>query len=909
MNVKNRTFAIVSVVILALCGLLIAKGISHFEEEINLAIRQQEQLIDGISDDIRRHSFDPYLFKIRHFAEHNDQIGQAMAVRDRDLLHRHALPHFTYLRGENPFFHSMSFHLPDGTMLLSIQEPDRFKDDPGPPRPMIVDAHRHKKQRAGFDAGATGAMFRVAQPIFQHDRYLGLVEYAIEARQLEEALATGLRSEVLTILTVTQRQKRELLRQGFRAYGDQVLIRRGAVLPERSIDAIDFSSVEDQRLDIDGRPYVLHSCIHLPDFQDTIQGRLVLLHDISEQVFRKKTFIRHGVGLTLAVLAAALTLLYYSFGHLIGRLEHYAGENTRAREELQIAHDRLDERVRARTLDLAKSNARLEDEVTIRRRTEERLDKQRAFLEAIIESMTNPLYVIDAETYAVIMANKAALALSGSESVPGCTCYRLTHHARSPCSDEGHPCPLMEVKKSGNPVVVEHIHYDNTGEQQFVEVYAYPVFDEHGRVVQVVEYTLDVTKHRRSDEEREKLLSQLIASQKMEAVGILAGGIAHDFNNILTVILGYSQILALMSQEADPRREMINGIHDAAERAAGLTQQLLAFSRRQTMEIGVVNPNDIVSDISRMLTRLIGEDVRMDIAMAENIGNIRADTGQIQQVIMNLVINARDAMPDGGNLTIETGQIELDEKYAASRPGVHPGLYAMITVTDTGIGMTPEVREEIFEPFFTTKKRGEGTGLGLSTVYGIVKQHDGHIYVYSEPGRGTTFKIYLPITDGTADELGAPEHRSMPPGNETILLVDDDASIRRLLRDTLEPLGYDLIEATDGEHALALLEQVEKEIHLVLTDLIMPGMNGRELLDAVKTLRPEIKSILMSGYTDNILLRHQVFRPGVVFLNKPLLPIALANKIRDVLDGTEPPRNEMEINKKAFAQSQTTMGG
>jgi PAS domain S-box-containing protein len=892
---------VVSLVILSLCGFLLFKGISHFDGEIRLAIHEQERFIDGITDSIRKYSFDSYLFKIRHFVQHSEQIGQALADRDRDLLYRTALPHYQYLHGENGYFHAMNFNLPDGTVFLMVQKPELFGENVGKVRRIVMDVHKNRRQQSGFDVGKCGAMFWVAQPIFHRGEYVGLVEFGIEVRQLETALAASLKSEVTSVLNANRWQKAELVQEGYQAHGEHVLLTRGNTLFDRIADTIDFSRREDQRVTIDGKPHILHSCALLPDFQEENIGRVVLFQDISEQVLRKKIFILHALLLTAALLAAAFIVLYYSFGELIGRLEEYAEENTKTRKDLQTAHDRLEERVKERTVELAKSNARLADEVAIRRRAETRLDKQRAFLETIIESLTNPFYVIDAESYSVIMANKAARAISGAESAHGLTCYGLTHHAEEPCAAEGHPCPLTEVKKTGKPVFLEHIHYDHSGEQRIVEVYAYPILDENGTVVQVVESTLDVTERRRSDEEREKLRSQLIASQKMEAVGILAGGVAHDFNNILTVILGYSQIMALSFNEAHPMREMVNEIYEAAERAAGLTQQLLAFSRKQVMIIKVVNPNDIVRNISKMLGRLIGEDVRMHIAMAGDIGNIRADAGQIQQVIMNLAINARDAMPDGGSLTIETGQIELDEKYAARRPGVQPGLYAMITVTDTGAGMTPEIQEEIFEPFFTTKKRGEGTGLGLSTAYGIVRQHNGHIYVYSEPRRGTTFKIYLPIAGGSAEELGIQDNRSMPPGSETILIVDDDASIRRLLKDTLEPLGYELIEAGSGEDALALLERSEKEIQLVLTDLIMPGMNGQELLDAIKTKRPGIKSILMSGYTDTILLRHQVFKPGVIFINKPLLPIALANRIRELLDEAKSPEGAMAQPDMQFA--------
>ena len=384
-------------------------------------------------------------------------------------------------------------------------------------------------------------------------------------------------------------------------------------------------------------------------------------------------------------------------------------------------------------------------------------------------------------------------------------------------------------------------------------------------------------------EQRKQAQESLIQAQKMEIVGRLAGGVAHDFNNILTAILGYSQIMAMKLDETNPMRAMVDDIYEAAERATDLTRQLLAFSRKQVMEMKVVSLNTVVENISKMLKRLIGEDIELQLTLLESAGNVKADPGQIEQVIMNLVVNARDAMPNGGNLTVKTGQVELDEKYAAVHNGVAPGMYTVLTVIDTGKGMSPEEQENIFEPFFTTKKRGKGTGLGLATVYGIVRQHNGHIYVYSELEKGTTFKIYLPLDSGSAEELGKRETRTMPLGNETILIVDDDFSVRHLIKDTLEPLGYNILEAGSGEDALAVIKRSEEKIAMVLTDLIMPGMNGQELLKNIKTILPDIKSILMSGYTDDIVHQNGI-ATKTDFINKPLLPVFLSNKIREVLD-------------------------
>lgn len=381
-----------------------------------------------------------------------------------------------------------------------------------------------------------------------------------------------------------------------------------------------------------------------------------------------------------------------------------------------------------------------------------------------------------------------------------------------------------------------------------------------------------------------RLEAHLRQSQKMEAVGILAGGVAHDFNNILTTILGYSEIIAGKLSESNPIKGQIKEIYQAGERAAGLTRQLLAFSRKQVMEMQVTNLNIVVNDMGKMLKRLIGEDLTLEIVTGSAIGNIKADVGQLEQVLMNLVVNARDAMPCGGRLTIETGEIYLDEKYVRKHSGLAEGKYAMLTVADTGVGMPPEVQKRIFEPFYSTKELGKGTGLGLSTVYGIVKQHHGHVYVYSEPDHGTTFKIYFPVVSDSIKDVFLTPANTMPEGTETVLVVDDEASIRRLVSDTLEPLGYTIIGAACGEEALDILRGSQEKVDLLLSDVIMPGMDGRQLSEIVHQERPEIKTVLMSGYTDDVIADRGILAPGIVFVNKPLLPVALANKIRAVLD-------------------------
>ena len=386
----------------------------------------------------------------------------------------------------------------------------------------------------------------------------------------------------------------------------------------------------------------------------------------------------------------------------------------------------------------------------------------------------------------------------------------------------------------------------------------------------------DVTSQRQLEE-------QFRQAQKMEAVGRLAGGVAHDFNNLLTVITSYSALLLEDLGPTDPRREDLNEILRAATGAAGLTRQLLAFSRQQVLEPRVLDLNEIVGAAGKMLKRLIGEDIELATTLAPDLGWVKADPGQIEQVIMNLAVNARDAMPNGGKLTIETANAELDDAYARQHPPVSAGAYVLLALSDTGIGMDEATRARLFEPFFTTKEKGRGTGLGLATVYGIVKQSAGHIGVYSEPGHGTAFKVYLPRVheDPIASQ---PTVSAEVRGTETIVVAEDAEGVRAVVQGVLRRNGYTVLPAPDGDTALDLVATHPEPIHLLITDVIMPGMSGRQLADRLRDLRPELKVLFVSGYTDDAIIRHGVLEPGIAFLQKPFTPESLSRKVREVLD-------------------------
>jgi PAS domain S-box-containing protein len=386
--------------------------------------------------------------------------------------------------------------------------------------------------------------------------------------------------------------------------------------------------------------------------------------------------------------------------------------------------------------------------------------------------------------------------------------------------------------------------------------------------------------------DRRKLEEQLRHSQKMEAIGQLAGGVAHDFNNLLTAILGYCNLMLDDIPPEDPLRADLEEIHSAGERAAALTRQLLAFSRRQMLQPQIVDINTIVQQLEKLLRRLISEDVELVTALALELPRVRVDPASFEQILVNLAVNARDAMPVGGRLTIETASVELDEAYAIAHVTVRPGRYVMLAVSDTGQGMDAATRARVFEPFFTTKEQGKGTGLGLATVYGMVKQSGGYIWVYSEPGRGTAFKVYLPPVEersGAQHDHSGRRQTDTTQGWETVLLVEDEDAVRALAREVLRRHGYVVLEARHGVDALRVAERHTDAIHLMVTDVVMPHMSGRDLAERLSTVRPRMKVLFMSGYTDHAVM-HRDLTPGSAFIQKPFTPEAFARAVRTVLD-------------------------
>jgi PAS domain S-box-containing protein len=477
----------------------------------------------------------------------------------------------------------------------------------------------------------------------------------------------------------------------------------------------------------------------------------------------------------------------------------------------------------------------------------------------------------------VQMANPALLRMLGYDSWQELAFQNLEGEA----FEAGYPRSAFceQIEREGEARGLETAWKRRDGSMVFVRESARAFRTDDGRVLYYDGIVEDVTERRRLEE-------QLRQAQKMEAVGRLAGGVAHDFNNLLTIIIGYSDLLLERVPARDGMRLPVEEIKKAAERAASLTRQLLAFSRKRMLPPQILDLSSLLTNVDEMLRRMIGEDIELATHLPSGLGRVKADPGQIEQVIMNLAVNALHAMPQGGHLTLEAANVELDSSYGSSHESVLPGHYVMIAVSDTGIGMDAETQARIFQPFFTAKQQGAGMGLGLATVYGIVRHSEGHIWVYSEPGKGTTFKVYLPRID-QAVELIAPTQvpvDELSRGSETILLAEDEEAVRSFARGLLESRGYEVLEAKGAHEALEVGGRYKKRIHLLLTDVVMPHMSGAELVKHLAPLHPETKVLYMSGYADHAVVHHGLLDPGTVFLQKPFTPHTLARKLREVLD-------------------------
>jgi two-component system, cell cycle sensor histidine kinase and response regulator CckA len=526
-------------------------------------------------------------------------------------------------------------------------------------------------------------------------------------------------------------------------------------------------------------------------------------------------------------------------------------------------------------------------DITVRKELERTLERERVLLRTLIDNAPDTIYLKD-EKSRFVLANRFLAEFMGAKS-PADLIGKTDHDFYPQEVADEFAADEKRVVESGVPVVnKEELTRAADGTLHYSLTTKVPLFDEKGTVAGVVGFGHDITERREAEERLRRSEEQLQQAKRLEAVGRLAGGIAHDFNNLLTVIKGYTDLIEDSLPESTPLKGDLREVTRAAGRAVELTAQLLAFSRKQVLQPRIVNVSDIVTSAEKMLARIIGEDIELRAFCAADAGNVRADPGQIEQALLNLAANSRDAMPRGGKLTLETANVSLGKTYAHAHPEVPPGDYVMLAVSDTGVGMDRRTRARVFEPFFTTKEVGKGTGLGLASVYGTVKQSGGYIFCYSEPGVGTSFKIYFPRVRQAKDaERQSEAAPASPAESETILLVEDEEAIRGFIRVVLEKAGYVVWEARDGSEALAVVSAGRatkgQGIALLLTDVVMPHMNGPQLAAKLREMNPAVKILYMSGYTENAVIHHGMLDPDIDLLQKPFPADELLKRVREAL--------------------------
>ena len=596
------------------------------------------------------------------------------------------------------------------------------------------------------------------------------------------------------------------------------------------------------------------------DTPESIRARSVALRKGELTRTAERNFLRKDG--TILEAEIHITVISYGGNDVFCTVVRDISERKRAEKEIQRVNSELEAKVKERTTEV---------------------EQQRLFLRQVID--LNPSFI-----FAKDRGGKFTLVNQALAEAYGTSVENILGKTNADFNlNEGEVAQyrrddLQVIEERQEKFIPEEKITDSSGAVRWLQTIKRPIVSADGSVNQMLGVATDITARKKAEDALHDSEEMLRQAQKMESLGTLAGGIAHDFNNLMTAVTGYSELVLRRMPAQEPLRVKIEEIKSAGERAAGLTRQLLAFSRKQILKSIVLDLNTVITGMGKMLPRLIGEDVELRFDLAGALGKVKADPGQMEQVLMNLVVNARDAMPSGGCVTVKTENVEFSGT-SRKRGVVDSGRYVVLSVTDNGVGMDAETQSHVFDPFFTTKEVGKGTGLGLSTVYGIVKQSGGTSWVYSEPGKGTTFKIYLPRTDAPAINEAEVEFVAKTRGHETILLVEDEPMVRELAHEFLEEYGYRVLTAANGREGLKVCEDFQEPIDLIITDVIMPQMSGRELAERARTLRPETRVLYMSGFTDDAVVRHGVIADDLCFIQKPFSPDSLAAKAREILDG------------------------
>jgi PAS domain S-box-containing protein len=844
---KNKAMTVVAMVMLALTTAFFYEGLTLHSNTIEKVIQERKQAIDSVVTDITLFSLAPYQQRLANLVTTHPEISQALHAQDRDTLHRLTQPLYAALQRENAYLHVMHYHLPDGRSFLRMHTPGTFGDDLNEIRPAINFVHQQKTPLNCYEIGIYGAFYRIIQPVFHQDTYVGALELGIRVHTIMESIQKQIPDPITTFF-LAKHWQRVIDEPGHESldFGEYTVITHNIPLYHHLPRDLDLS-LPNQRLRLAGKDYLVHSHPVFTDFRGEKMGGFIVLQDISQPLAAKKTFIFRSIAFSGSLFALAMVVLYLGFGRLIGKLEDSQAT-------------------------LKKTVAKLVVEVEERKQTENNLLRSKNEWERTFNAIGDIVTILDSKLR-IIKANKTAHEALGVQ--PGSLIGKFCHEVFSNRSTACDHCPAVHTLEN-RLVHVAEIEHQNLGKEFLITTS--PVPDETGEFSHIVHIAKDIT-------EKKALEAKLRQAQKMEAIGTLAGGIAHDFNNILTAISGYTQLAVIKAGDNKKVTRDLEQVTNAARRAKDLVRQILTFSRQAEQKQQPIHLSPIVTETLKLLR----SSMPSSIALRKNIttpGPILADPSQIHQIIMNLATNAYHAMQEtGGILGISVQEVILNDTELPVDIKIKQGTYIRLEVSDTGYGMDEETKAKIFEPYFTTKEVGKGTGLGLAVVHGIVSAHHGHINVYSEPGQGTTFHVYLPrVDEEPANDTPPAVPEPVRGGTERLILIDDEEIIVHLAAEVLKDLGYTVASFSDSKLAWDTFAARPDDYDLVITDMSMPHLSGLQLTEKIRKIRPATPVILCSGYGETVM-KDKALAMGVSrYLQKPLDMDILARILRELLD-------------------------
>jgi PAS domain S-box-containing protein len=847
MSDKNKAIITVGLSIVVLAGIFLYHGITRYNALVQQSIAQEEKRFHAHILDLEKYAFGPYTSRIGNILRLKSKMVAAFASRNRETLYIATLPLYEALKRENPYFEVMHFHLPDGTTFLRMHNPEFFGDNLKDVRPIVEAVNRSKTQHSGFEIGRHGPYYRIVQPVFFEDNYIGILEFGIKTHQLLEAAQSNLSGNSTAYFLETEWQKVDHEGKHFKMlpFGKFVLNSHNDPFYMNLPSKIDLNK-QFIHIKMDDKIYVLHSQPVFRNYRQEVLGGIVIPQDITYLIQERNKFIIQMCALVLLLTILSLSVLYMSFNKLVRSLE-------KSKIKLKDSVDALT------------------TEVKEREKAEDKALQAQNEWEKTFDVMDDMVTIQDRDMY-IVRANKAAEDFFevGPGELDGKKCYEVFRGSLEPCPR----CPGLDTLQDiqNHSEIIEHKEL-----KKIFQVSSAPLLNKNNDVRYLVHVARDIT-------EQKKLEEDLFQAHKMEAIGTLAGGIAHDFNNILSSIIGFAELAKLNIPGDSEAVKDIDVVLESSRRAADLVTQILTFSRKSDHQVQSIMPHLIVKESLKMLRSSLPTTVTLNEKIDIECGSIQADPTNIHQIVVNLCTNAFHAMEhEKGSLVVKLRRKEIQAE-DISENDVSPGSFIVLSVSDTGKGMDSETIERIFEPYFTTKDIGKGTGLGLAVIHGIVRDYKGFIEVESEPGKGSTFHIYFPALEKDTVIQEKIEEQALPTGTEHILVVDDESSIVKLHKTILQRLGYKVTAITNSEEAFEKFLLYPDTFDLLITDQTMPHLSGVELTQGILKINPSLPIILCTGYS-TVITEEKALAIGIKkYVKKPVNRSTLAKIVRQVLD-------------------------